>query len=118
MLLLLFLWFGLMTVAVFAHWLNLRATTTARVLASDGPDPGAYQYAYAIAERTCIGTASARPPSPEPGETIQIHYDPSNICDSMTYPAGPLIGMLIADLLFGPFLGLMVVICWPRRGPE
>jgi len=118
MLLLLSLWFGLITVAVFAHWLNLRATTTARVIAADGPHTGAYQYAYVIAERSCLGTASAGPPLPEPGETIQIHYDPSNICDSMIDPAGQLAVLLIAELVFGPLLALMVVACWPRKSPE
>ncbi|TME80337.1 MAG: hypothetical protein E6I43_13500 [Chloroflexi bacterium] len=118
MLLLLSLWFGLITVAVFAHWLNLRATTTARVIAADGPHTGAYQYAYVIAERSCLGTASAGPPLPEPSETIQIHYDPSNICDSMIDPAGQLAVLLIAELVFGPLLALMVVACWPRKSPE
>ena len=118
MFLLTFLMLGVFVVVTFAQWLNLSATTTALVLESDGPYTGAYQYAYAVADRACLGTASPEPPLPKPGAKIQIHYDPNNICDSVTdNPTSNFIAAVFALVFISPWLAVMVLACWPRKGP-
>jgi hypothetical protein len=118
--LLMFAMWGLFAVVTVAQSLQLRATTTAIVLASDGPYTGAYQYVYTIADRTCPGTASPEPPLPKPATKIQIHYDPNNICESVTYnPSDSLVGVVASLVCISPWLALIVLVFWPRKkGPE
>jgi hypothetical protein len=94
--------------------LRYRATTTAVALASDGLEADAYQYRYVVADRVCRGqTRSSDNPRPPPETTVQVHYDPNNICDGVTHdPVGKLIALL------SPWLVGAVLVFLRRRRPN
>ena len=107
---------GLFVMVAYVQSLHFHATTGAVVVDADGLSSLQYQYTYTIAGQTCRQTLDQEPPLPRPGTEIEIHYDPNNICDNVTYN----------PLLMGLFLGLpwtlgvlgFLAWVWPRKAPK
>jgi hypothetical protein len=100
--------------------LPLSATTRASVLALDGPSTSSYQYRYSVGDRVCRGEARpSEKPIPAPETEVWIHYDPSNVCQSVTYdPLGSLIGLLIGLAAMSALFAFMAWNYWPPKGPK
>ena len=100
--------------------LPLSATTRASVLAVDGPSTGSYQYRYSVGDRVCRGeTKPSDKPIPAPGTEVWIHYDPKNVCQSVTYdPVGNLIGLVIGLASVSALFAFFVWNYWPPKGPK
>ena len=116
----LLLW-GLMAVGVYGQEsksLPLIATTRATVLAADGPYDGTYQYRYAVGDRVCGGGPISSLSLREPGREIQVHYNPTNVCDSVTYdPVVNLIVVLVILAAMSAAFAFVGWLCWLSGGP-
>ena len=100
--------------------LPLPATTRAVGLAADGPATGAYQYRYSVADRVCRGqTKPSEKPIAAPGTESQVHYDPRDVCQSVTYdPVINLVGVVIGLAWVSALLAFIAWNYWPPKGPE
>src|SRR5437773_2124277 len=105
---------------VTASWTHggggaIRAT----VLTVDGPYASSYRYRYVVGDRVCRGEASSDKPIPAPETQVLIHYDPKNVCQSVTYdPVGNLVGGVIGLASISALLAFMTWNYWPPKGPE
>ena len=100
--------------------LPLRATTHASVLALDGPATSSFQYRYSVGDRVCLGEARpSEKPIPAPETEVWIHYDPKNVCHSVTFdPVGNLIATVIGVAYVSALLAFFTWNYWPPKGPE
>ena len=99
--------------------LPLRGATRATVLTVDGPSGSSYRYRYVVGDRVCRGEASSDKPIPAPETQVLIHYDPKNVCQSVTYdPVGNLVGGVIGLASISALLAFMTWNYWPPKGPE
>ena len=117
----LLLW-ALMAVGLYGQEsksLAMSATTSGVVLATDGPYTGAYDYRYTAGDRVCRVESVSSPSVPEPGTEIQVHYNPNNICDSVTYdPVVNFIGVLVLLAGLSAAFAFIGWLCWLSGDPQ